>query len=929
MSPLARRRWDAFRANRRGFVSLQLLSVLIVLSLGAEWIANDRPLLIRYNDRFFLPIVETVPDTAFGGFLPTEADFHEPEVKAEIALHGWMLWPPIPWSWRTIARDLTRPPPTAPSTTHWLGTDDQGRDVAARLLYGFRVSILFGLTLTLLSSLVGIAAGTLQGFLGGWTDLILQRLIEIWSGMPTLYLLIILSSVVTPTLGWLLLLLLLFSWMTLVGVVRAEALRVRNLEYVRAATALGLGPLRVMLRHIVPNATIAALSFLPFVASGAVVTLTALDFLGFGLPPGSASLGELLRQGKENLEAPWLGLTGFVSIGSLLTLLVFVGEAARDAFDPRRGSWPVPAEATPSGGIAEEQPKTQAVLDERDVATPPPYPPTGAARLPAAVLSHQEGVPAPALLEIEDLYVVFGSGPLATHAVRGVSLSLRAGETLAIVGESGSGKSATALSIARLLPGTVHHPQGRIIFEGSSMLDANEATLRRLRGARIGFVFQEPMSSLNPLHTVGNQIAETLILHQKLSREQARARTLELLELVEIDDAESRLDSLPHELSGGQRQRVMIAMALANQPALLIADEPTTAVDVTVQAHILHLIDDLRRRLGMAVLFITHDLELVRRIADRVAVMRSGLIVETGAVQTVFDRPQHPYTRALLASRPAGSPRPVSGNAPILVETSALTVRYRRRGGLFGRSQSLAPALENVSFSLRVGETLGVAGESGSGKTTLGLALLRLLASSGTIRFDGQDLRTLNRRALRALRPSMQIVFQDPFGSLSPRLSVGAILEEGLQVQSRHLSAAERETRVAAALERVELEASVRHRYPHEFSGGQRQRIAIARALVLEPRLVVLDEPTSALDVTVQAQIIALLRRLQETDGLAYLFISHDLRVVRALSHRLLVLRRGVVIEEGPTEAVLAAPREAYTRALIEAALFTEGPQPR
>ena len=902
MSPIARRRWQAVRAHRRGFVSLLLLSLLITASLGAEWIANDRPLLLRYEGRFYFPVVETVPDTTFGGFLPTEADFHEPEVQAEIESRGWMVWPPIPWSWRTIARDLPGPPPTPPSAAHWLGTDDQGRDVAARLLYGFRTSVLFGLTLTLLSSLMGVAAGTAQGFLGGLTDLVLQRLIEIWSGMPTLYLLIILSSVVTPSLGWLLALLLLFSWMTLVGVVRAEALRVRNLEYVRAATALGLGPLRVMVRHVVPNATVAALSFLPFVASGAIVTLTALDFLGFGLPPGSASLGELLRQGKENLQAPWLGVTGFVAVGTLLTLLVFVGEAARDAFDPRRGAWPVPA----------EDPRPD------DGATAPALDPNALAG------SHHDTACPPALLRIDDLHVVFGEGEAATHAVRGVSLELHAGATLAVVGESGSGKSATALSIPRLLPGTATHPRGRITFEGRDLLHVGEEALQDVRGGRIGVVFQEPMTSLNPLHRIGDQVAETLIHHQHLDRASARAQALELLQMVEIDDAEGRLDALPHELSGGERQRVMIAMALANHPALLIADEPTTAVDVTVQAQILRLIDDLRRRFGMAVLFITHDLDLARRTADRVAVMRGGRIVETGAADTVFDHPRHPYARALLAARPHGAPEPLPEGAAVLVEAEGLTVRYRQRKSRMRRSEPRPPALDRVSFVLRAGETLGVVGESGSGKSTLGLALLRLVAASGRVRFEGRPIAGLGRRELRKLRPAMQIVFQDPFGSLSPRLSVGAILEEGLAVHRRDLPAAEREARVRHALESVELEPGMRHRYPHEFSGGQRQRIAIARALVLEPRLVVLDEPTSALDVSVQAQIVRLLRSLQETRGLAYLFISHDLRVVRAVSHRILVLRHGVMVEQGPTGEVLAAPRNPYTRSLVSAAMLDE-----
>jgi len=533
-------------------------------------------------------------------------------------------------------------------------------------------------------------------------------------------------------------------------------------------------------------------------------------------------------------------------------------------------------------------------------------------------------MPAPPLLEVRDLAVRFHLEGRVVDAVKGVSFAIERGETVALVGESGSGKSVTGLSILQLLPyPRAEHPKGSIRFKGEELVGRPEGFMRQIRGDRIAMIFQEPMTSLNPLHTVERQIAEALLLHRRLGREEVRARVLELLRLVGIPDPEQRRSAYPHQLSGGQRQRVMIAMALANEPDLLIADEPTTAVDVTIQAQILRLLQELQRRMGMAILLITHDLTIVRHVAHRVLVMTGGELVESGPVARVFAAPRHPYTRKLLAAEPAGRPAPVAPSAPVVAELRRLQVHFPIQRGLLRRTVGWVKAVDGVDLVIRAGETLGIVGESGSGKTTLGLALLRLLPSRGVIRIGGTDVQGWSWRQLRPLRREMQIVFQDPFGSLSPRMSVGQIVEEGLAIH-RIGTAEERARRVARALEEVGLDPDWAHRYPHEFSGGQRQRIAIARALVLEPRLLVLDEPTSALDMSVQAQIVDLLRGLQEKHGLAYLFISHDLRVIRATSHRVAVMKDGVVVEEGPVEQIFEDPRHPYTRALLAAALRVE-----
>ena len=530
----------------------------------------------------------------------------------------------------------------------------------------------------------------------------------------------------------------------------------------------------------------------------------------------------------------------------------------------------------------------------------------------------------PVLLEVRDLSVNFGTGDKAVRAVRGVSFDIKRGETVALVGESGSGKSVTALSVLQLLAyPAASHPTGSIRFQGKELVGASTRDLLSVRGNRISMIFQEPMTSLNPLHTIERQVNEVLILHKGLSREAARKRTLELLEQVGIPEAAKRLDAYPHQLSGGQRQRVMIAMALANEPDLLIADEPTTALDVTIQAQILKLLKSLQARYGMALLFITHDLGIVRKMADRVCVMTQGRIVEQGPVAEVFDRPQHSYTQHLLSAEPKGRPAAADPSAPEILRLDELKVHFPIRRGLMRRTVGHVKAVDGVSIALRVGHTIGLVGESGSGKTTLGLALLKLERSQGGIRFDGRDLQGMSQRELRPLRREMQIVFQDPFSSLSPRMSVGEIIGEGLEVH-RIGTPAERATMIEQVLREVGLDPASRDRYPHEFSGGQRQRISIARALVLKPRLIVLDEPTSALDMSVQAQIVDLLRDLQQKYKLAYLFISHDLKVVRALADEVVVLRHGKVVERGSASQIFEAPQTPYTQALIAAAFNLE-----
>ena len=533
------------------------------------------------------------------------------------------------------------------------------------------------------------------------------------------------------------------------------------------------------------------------------------------------------------------------------------------------------------------------------------------------------------LIDVRNLSVDFAVGRTLTHAVKGASFRIYKGETVAIVGESGSGKSVSALSLMRLLPPSASHPSGEVMFRGKNVLKASEQEMMKVRGGDISIIFQEPMTSLNPLHTIRQQVGEILRIHAASGngnghddkpRQSPDERTLDLLRRVGIRDAEKRLDAYPHQLSGGQRQRVMIAMALANEPDLLIADEPTTALDVTVQAQILELLQGLQKELGMAILLITHDLGIVRKMASRVYVMKDGSIVESGATADIFERPKQAYTKHLIAAEPKGKPPTAHPDAPVVVETDNLKVWFPIKKGLFRRTVDHVKAVDGLSLKLREGETLGVVGESGSGKTTLGLAILRLIASDGPIAYVGQRIDDYGFKRMRPLRKEMQVVFQDPYGSLSPRLSVGQIIEEGLSIQNPNLDYDARRAKVGQALEEVGLNAGWQDRYPHEFSGGQRQRIAIARAMVLEPKFVMLDEPTSALDMSVQAQIVDLLRDLQEKRRLAYLFISHDLRVVRALSNYVIVMQHGVVVEEGPSEEIFERPKTDYTKALLAAA---------
>ncbi len=527
------------------------------------------------------------------------------------------------------------------------------------------------------------------------------------------------------------------------------------------------------------------------------------------------------------------------------------------------------------------------------------------------------------ILEIKNLHVEFKTPSGIFHAVKGVSFDIHKGKTLALVGESGSGKSVSALSIMKLLPypNAYHREGSSIIFEGEELIDKGETYMRAIRGRQIGMIFQEPQSALNPLHTIEKQIGEVLKIHQGMDRNKAKTRVLELLDMVGLPRIKERLNAYPHELSGGQKQRVMIAMALANNPDLLIADEPTTALDVTIQAQILELLEDLQKELHMALLLITHDLSIVEKMADNVCVMRHGELLESNNAKDLFTKPRHDYTKMLLATRPQGTVLPAKENAPTLLKGFNIKIYFPIKKNIFGKTTKELKAVDDVNIEIKRGETLGVVGESGSGKTTLGLAAMRLIKSKGKLIFNDKEISAFDRGQMRPLRSKMQIVFQDPFSSLSPRMSIAQIISEGLALHRRELSKQERDALVIEALKDVHMNPDTRHRYPHEFSGGQRQRIAIARAIILEPEFIVLDEPTSALDVSVQAEIVDLLRELQEKHELSYMFISHDLRVVRAMSHNVLVMKNGKIIEYSSAQDIFNSPKQEYTKTLIDAAM--------
>ncbi len=861
----------------------------------SEFIANDRPIVASYKGELLFPFAVNYPESKFGGFLAT-TNFRDPFNSSEIEANGWMLWPPIRFSFGTVDNDLPTAAPTPPTWAvpadqrcagyalgdadpgcilgnwHWLGTDDQGRDVVARLLYGFRISVLFGLILSGLSSVIGIAAGAVQGYFGGWIDLTFQRFIEIWTSIPSLYLLLIISSVIAPSFWSLLAILLLFGWVSLVG---PGARRVPARPQFRVCRGgAGAGGLK---RHHHAAASVAE-------CHGGDAHLPALHPGRLDRHPHLARFPRLRPAGR-------------------LALARRAAAARARRTSRRRGS--------PTHRLHRHRADAVAAgLHRRG----------GARRVRSA-----QGVPMSDPAERREPHIDFHMDETVLQAVRGISFDVEAGRTLALVGESGSGKSVTAHSILRLLPyppATVPRPHP---FKGEDLLPAAMPSCARVRGNAISMIFQEPMSSLNPLHTIGRQVSEVVMVHRGLRKRAAPAPSaIELLELVGIPDAARRLDDYPHQLSGGQRQRVMIAMALANEPDLLIADEPTTALDVTVQAQILELLRELQAKRGMAMLFITHDLGIVRHMADTVCVMTEGRDRRARADRRCLRQSAAPLYAPSARRRTEGRRRrpPIPG---------AVSSRRRTICGSGSRSSAACCAAPSAtsrrstmsaSSSAR-GETLGRRRRKRFGQDDARpRAAAARLPSEGRIVFLGDELQGRSWRQMQPLRKDMQIVFQDPYGSLSPRMSVAEIVGEGLQVHAPSLSAADRDRKVAKALSEVGLDPD-RHRYPHEFSGGQRQRIAIARAMVLEPKFVVLDEPTSALDMSVQAQVVDLLRTLQARRRLTYLFISHDLRVVRALANELIVMQDGKVVEAGPAAAIFDNPQSAYTRRLMEAA-FTD-----
>ena len=887
------RRWRVFRRDRRAMISLTLFGLISLLAFLAPLIANNNPLVVVHQGSVFFPAFETVSERDLGGQLPLQADFSEAAVQSLVGPDGIVVWPVVRFSYDTVDFYTWDRHPAAPSSTHPLGTDDQARDVLARVLYGLRISLWFGLLLTFITVSIGIAAGTVQGYFGGWIDISFQRFLEIWESMPQLYVLIIVSSVLVPSFLSLLILLSLFGWIGVVGIVRAEVLRVRKLDYVTAARAMGVPSWTIMARHVAPNALVAAMTMLPFAATGSIVSLASLDFLGFGLPTGSPSLGELLQQGRNNLNAPWLGISAFGSLAVLLTLLVFVGEGVRDAFDPRRAR-----RHASNAGARRPTHKTTMVEETRG------------------------------LLAVRGLSV-YALTDMSRALVDDISFDIAPGEIIGLVGESGSGKSLTARSLLNIIPdGVTYGGDGQLVFDGVSVPFSSSGQAS-LRGRSIGFVPQEPMSSLNPVHTARAQLVEALKVGTPaiaaLALEQAIMR---LLRLVRLEHIQSRLGSYPHELSGGERQRLVIAMALANNPRLLVADEPTTALDVVLQAQILDLFARLRDELGIAILFVSHDLAAVSSLADRVLVMDQGRVVEEGAAEQILSSPKSAQAKRLvsgasLETQVKGSPA-TSVEKPdrerVALSTTGLTVRFALPSRGLGLKRRHLVAVDNVSLELRRGETLGLIGASGSGKSTLGRAVLNMLPHEGAVTYASLADGPGGQRSRQNIAAAVQIVFQDPFASLSPRMTVEDILLEPLSVHAASLSDDDKARMVRQALERVGLGSDSLHRYPHEFSGGQRQRIAIARALIVQPDVIVLDEPTSALDASVRAGVLEMLKSIQQQTGVAYILITHDFAVLARIADRIAVMKEGAVVETGSRSRLFNKPEHPYTQELLGAA---------
>jgi ABC-type glutathione transport system ATPase component/ABC-type dipeptide/oligopeptide/nickel transport system permease subunit len=808
-----------------------------------------------------------------------------------------------------------------PSAAHWLGQDEFGRDVLSRLIYGAQVSLSVALATGAVAAFIGIAAGMVGGYFGGIAEVLTVRLAEFMLAFPPILLALLVIAFTGPGTVTLIVTLAIFYAPEFARIAYGEVRSVKQKEYVEAMRALGAGHFRILRKTILPN--IAPPLFVQFslIVASAIVVESGLSFLGLGIVPPTPSWGLMIRGARGYLELNPLGLVW--PCAALVVTIFIVNslcDAVRDVFDPRTAK----LKGLPKG----IEPPTPA--DDPKDSNPP----------------------TDAQLSVNGLRTEFATPNGAVAAVDGVSFELRRGETLAVVGESGSGKSVTSLSIMGLLPqATARVTGGRIEFVGKSgkvydLAKASAETARSLRGDDLAMIFQEPMTSLNPVHRIGDQIAEAILAHRDCSRAEARKLALEMLRKVHISDPDRRLDQYPFELSGGMRQRVMIAMALASKPKLLIADEPTTALDVTIQAQILDLIKELQKEEDMSILFITHDMGVVAEIADRTVVMYNGQVVETGATANIFAQPKHPYTRALLSAVPKlgsmkGRERPMrfpvvdrvtgesdvptevpdtvkDGERPIL-EVSGLTTRFDIRSGLLSSVKGRVHAVENVSFSLKAGETLALVGESGCGKSTTGRSILRLSEPvSGSVLLDGVDVMKLGPSELRKQRQRMQMIFQDPFGSLNPRLNVGAAIAEPLIING-FASRAEARDKTARLLRRVGLQPEMASRFPHEFSGGQRQRICIARALALEPMMIVADEAVSALDVSVKAQVVNLMLDLQAQMGLSYLFISHDMAVVERVSHRVAVMYLGEIVEIGPREAIFQNPQHPYTRRLLAA----------